>query len=528
MHSLLILRTHRVGDPERRTIEALRPYFKSNIVIAADSRNGTLETDLAPVVPITDAILDGWGMRYPSDWGWRCGDFFFYAAAEVYPAYKHYWIVEPDVLFHNIDTRAFFEHMAHRSEDFIAHSIGARTRNWKHYDAIHDRYPNVFGCIFPLVRLSRPTISFLHDQRIAYGQAWDGTSLFANDEGFVTSAIGSNPALTYADLRKLAPKELAHRDFNTKNIFIEGDGLRQGILHPVLTKTEFQEKGFRKIGNTASLDHYSKEVKKLAPDANLKFFQRATKVLATRHLLPRDAPGDLPVFENPRGDFAHAFVRDTFKNPTDRPSMQHFRLSPPMWQPDLPFKEMLPYASSARTQMILAINGQYDALPEAMTDQAALRAGARTACLFPVSALDQTPPTPPNPIIVFAPSQVLSTLGDALSARGCVVFTNWPSFFPDDDPEAATPEITAATVSLLCHHSAPRPTALLFNADHTTLRNHLHTLLPNARSSQMVDIGRGAPHVAEVHPWKLYTLADLQNPDALKKALDQLGLGVNG
>lgn len=309
MKSLLILRTHRVGDAERRTIEALKPYFKDHLVIAADARKGPVDTDLAPVVQITDATLDGWDMRYPADWGWRCGDFFFYAAAGAYPDYKYYWIVEPDVLFNGVDPKDFFRRMARRSEDFLAHSIGPRSPGWKHYAPAKARFADVYGCIFPLVRLSRTAVDFLRGQRIAYGHGWDGTSPYANDEGFVTSAIGTNPDLTYAQLGKLAPRELAHSAFNTKDIYIEGEKLRQGILHPVLTPSEFMEKGFRKIGEKSSFDHYSEQIRRnLDADANARFFQRAKQLLARRHLLSFNNDKSTPRFENDGSAYPHSFI----------------------------------------------------------------------------------------------------------------------------------------------------------------------------------------------------------------------------
>jgi hypothetical protein len=101
---------------------------------------------------------------------WKNGDYALYhAAAHLPKPYKFYWLIEYDVYINYADLNAFFSIFHHRTEDFIAPYFGPKPAAWMWSSQMRWLSEHVYGCFFPLLRISAPALHHCHMARLYYG-----------------------------------------------------------------------------------------------------------------------------------------------------------------------------------------------------------------------------------------------------------------------------------------------------------------------------------------------------------------------
>jgi hypothetical protein len=254
MRDLLIVRTHRGGAALEKAIAPLRNLMSLDLMVAADERSGTVAVPpgISKVV-LDDAIVERMGLPALGNWGHHCGDYFLYKAREARPNYSRYWMIEPDVKINAADPEAFFSRFAGVQDDFIAPFFSERTSAWVHFAAMAAVRPRVFGCLFPLIRVSGTAINHLFQRRVALHRHRSGiggntSQGWPNDESFVATEL-HQAGFACSDINSHG-REVCSNGFtwsepihHRSKVFAEPDGQ---AYHPVLQDGDFAARLIRK------------------------------------------------------------------------------------------------------------------------------------------------------------------------------------------------------------------------------------------------------------------------------------------
>lgn len=296
--ALCILRCTGFDLPTRRLAQVLRPVFGDRLVLAmhqtgTDAAPLPPEDDAPPVVPVTEALVAGLGLPLTDDWGWRCGDYFQIAVARACPDFDHYWMVEPDVWFNFPDPARFFDHCAASDADFLAADLGRRGEVWVHHRAASAVFDEVWGCLYPLTRLSRRAIEAVLADRLALGRTWNATPAavrgkLANDESFVASCLQKR-GLQIRSLQKVAPQFLAagQRALTTDRVILWDRVGQEGphVLHPVVPREVFFDKMKARL-KAPRLDltqHYADTLRDFGTEQEKRWFAQRVHRMILRH-----------------------------------------------------------------------------------------------------------------------------------------------------------------------------------------------------------------------------------------------------
>lgn len=234
MGDLAILRSHRWGEDEAGLFARLQGWFGADRVLAVlDESRGVLATPpgLAKL-SLTPASLAALGFAgLPPDWGWRCGDLCYYAAAAARPGRGRYWLFEPDLWWPDgAAGDAIFAALAARPEQALAAALGERP---SHDGAAGDgaardeggpKYSrlmgplcgtNRWGCLFPLTRVAGDLIAPMAAlRRASLAQIAPRHRLFPNDEAILAAAVFQCGA-SHGDLYRLLARHFRPRFFAT-------------------------------------------------------------------------------------------------------------------------------------------------------------------------------------------------------------------------------------------------------------------------------------------------------------------------
>lgn len=247
MTTLAAIRTHRWGDDEVRLQAALQPVFGDRLAVVFHNRPASVTVPI-DVVDISDDWLRQQGLRVLPDWGWRCGDYFYYALRAARPDYERYWLIEPDVLFRG-DPAAFFALAERDPSDALGARLGEPSFRHMFVPGVTDRPP--FQAIFPVTRLSGRAIDWLLPERRKYSASRIRNRLFTNDEMFVFSWLGSNPDFSAQALEHVVPGWLDGTHFVTDPDILMDAALDpsrpDGLYHPVRESESYGREIGRKI-----------------------------------------------------------------------------------------------------------------------------------------------------------------------------------------------------------------------------------------------------------------------------------------
>ena len=240
MRQVAAIRTHRWGDEEDRLMQTLAPVFGEDLVVVFQNRRRSLRLPLQSVDATTAWAVSS-GLRAVPDWGWRCGDYFYYALRQAKPDFDYYWLIEPDVVFIG-ETADFFRRFDGATED----ALGKGYRRYEEDIPFTRGLPGVdhYKAIYPLTRMSGRAIDMLRARRIAYGQGQVGNRFFSNDEIFTFSNVSAEPGYHAAALEQFAPDWFAGASFDTNpTVLLEAllaDPPVNKVLHPVRSRYEFK------------------------------------------------------------------------------------------------------------------------------------------------------------------------------------------------------------------------------------------------------------------------------------------------
>ena len=201
MRTIAAIRTHHWGEDAERVYGQLHPVFGDDLVAVFHNRAPGFQPPL-PVVDLNDAWVAGHGLRHVPDYGWRCGDYSYYALREAYPDYDAYWLVEPDVYFTS-DARPFFAAFDNVTTDALGYDLGPFDGYMRFVRGLTG-IP-VHRAIFCLTRLSGRAIDQLFRMRQDYSATPVPGRLFTNDELFVFSHAVSSAELSTGRLEDTVP-----------------------------------------------------------------------------------------------------------------------------------------------------------------------------------------------------------------------------------------------------------------------------------------------------------------------------------
>jgi hypothetical protein len=101
---------------------------------------------------------------------WKNGDYALYhAASHLKRTYKYYWMIEYDVFLNFDDLNEFFDVFRACDDDFIAPYCGPKPPEWLWSGNMSWITDTVYGCFFPVVRLSAPALHHCRLARLYYG-----------------------------------------------------------------------------------------------------------------------------------------------------------------------------------------------------------------------------------------------------------------------------------------------------------------------------------------------------------------------
>jgi hypothetical protein len=199
---------------------------------------------------LTNQAVEGLGLLVHPNSGWLCGDYAYYIAQQAEPNFDFYWLCEPDVYFSYDSLGEFFSQFETNPADFLAPWFSERPNTWIWSKRAQVLSPQVFGCLFPLTRLSNRAIGHLHKERRKLSTQLRGDreaiKKWPNDESFVSTVLVRD-GFRCENLGNTV--ELREELFSfAQPILIDslmGKPHIHSVLHPVLSKSQFISKFWR-------------------------------------------------------------------------------------------------------------------------------------------------------------------------------------------------------------------------------------------------------------------------------------------
>lgn len=241
MKQIAAIRTHCWGEAEERLMTSLRQAFGFDVAVVYHNRAPKAGPKI-DVVDINQAWLDAQGLGASSDWGWRCGDYFYYALRQAKPDYDFYWLLEPDVLFTG-HARSFFASFNDDTSDLLG--IRPQPFNAPHHPFLETLgHLDPYRAIFAMTRFSDRALDRLFELRLENSQIKTGWRGMANDELFTFSHVHADPDLTIGDLSELAPSWFERSYFKTDpdllaDVILDDPSLRNSVFHPVRDRAPY-------------------------------------------------------------------------------------------------------------------------------------------------------------------------------------------------------------------------------------------------------------------------------------------------
>ena len=123
--TLFVIRTNAFDLNSRLLGQRLSGVAGAHVVYVADERKGLVDTGDYEKIVTNEAALAGLGIRQlPDDWGWFCGDMCYYLAADKYPEFDHYALIESDVYLPKASAKPFVEQLGTANVDATAYGLG--------------------------------------------------------------------------------------------------------------------------------------------------------------------------------------------------------------------------------------------------------------------------------------------------------------------------------------------------------------------------------------------------------------------
>jgi len=253
MRAAAAIRTNKWTDEERRLLAVLQPVFGGDVFVVFHDRPEGLTLPV-PVVDVSSAWVESQKLTVVPDWGWRCGDYFYYALRAAVPEYDQYWLIEPDVYFTR-PAQSFFSAFEAAPEDVLGYDFGPFTRDMRFTRGL----PGVahHRALFAMMRLSGRALDRLFLQRQKLSRQVIGQDQYPNDEIFVCSMAANDKRLSCGRLEDYAPSWFDSVQFATEpDLLVEhvAAGYPEGrVLHPVREKDVFKKAVAKRLSSNVSI-----------------------------------------------------------------------------------------------------------------------------------------------------------------------------------------------------------------------------------------------------------------------------------
>lgn len=247
--AVLLFRTHQFDAPTREFCEQLQRESGLELVCVVDESRGVLDVGGLPKISVSKPALQALGLHCPHGFQWRCGDYGLYLAAQAYPEVRHFWIVEYDVRIRRPGPLSdFFSGFADDVSDLIAPYFGERRLDWWWYPTMTSGAKPVFGCLFPMLRVSAQLARAGLEGRRRIGKSPIYRLFWPNDESFLATEA-MRRGLLCRDLSGPGGELYSQTSF-TFDAPQSGEALEKAELdglihHPVLYGAQYERKRTR-------------------------------------------------------------------------------------------------------------------------------------------------------------------------------------------------------------------------------------------------------------------------------------------
>jgi hypothetical protein len=185
---LLLFRTHQFSAPTRAFCERLIAESGLAVTALVDESRGAVDLGELPKIGVSSRALSALGLHLPKGFQWRCGDYGLYLAAQAFPEVEHFWLVEYDVRIHSGEgLGAFFSAFQDDDSDLIAPMFGERGADWWWSPAMASGARPVYGCLFPILRVSARLVGAGLEGRRRIGRSPVYRLFWPNDESFLAT-----------------------------------------------------------------------------------------------------------------------------------------------------------------------------------------------------------------------------------------------------------------------------------------------------------------------------------------------------
>jgi hypothetical protein len=264
MRSLAAIRTNKWTEEEERLLARLRLAFGDDVAVVFHDRAGSVQPPVQ-VIDINGAWVARNGLFHVPDWGWRCGDYFYYALRQARPDYDVYWLIEPDVHFTS-DPTPFFGRFETDRADALGYQLGPFTADIRFTRGLPDMARH--RAIFALTRFSGRALDRLFALRRAMAGRAPSQRDYPNDEVFAFSHVAADAELTSAQIEGRAADWFEGVQFATDpdllHDLLAETATAGRVFHPVRSREGFvRALGRRMAGNTGIALRMRRAVKAL-------------------------------------------------------------------------------------------------------------------------------------------------------------------------------------------------------------------------------------------------------------------------
>ena len=192
--TLILIRTDFIDPALGEWARTLRADTGFDVVFAADERARPAPVpDGFDKISVTSDSIARLGLAASPDFAWRCGDYCFYLARERFRDAQFFWLIEPDVFLSFDDYSDLFSPFESATDvDLIAPGYRKAEPAWMWTTLMAPIASPVYGCLFPLVRLSSEAVRVAYDARRALTEIYPAVRPFdavPNDESLVATTL---------------------------------------------------------------------------------------------------------------------------------------------------------------------------------------------------------------------------------------------------------------------------------------------------------------------------------------------------
>lgn len=189
-----LIRTNENTRQVQGLINGLKNTISANVFVVCDESNGVTDFPGTQKLSLSTDVIAKWDFkRHPEDWGWFCGDYCYYAAAEALPDFQFYCLIESDVFLNDDGFAAIKGILQENTKSAIAADLRRFDQPPKYSNDLAEigEDPH-FGCIFPFTRVSKALISDMFQLRSRVQN--HHSSLRINDEAILATAAHKSGA----------------------------------------------------------------------------------------------------------------------------------------------------------------------------------------------------------------------------------------------------------------------------------------------------------------------------------------------